>query len=247
MGHNAPKGKRIHWYNNIEIEGDLHYCKSHNFVYNCVLEQEKLYNGQACFYTDSRFEDSINFYHKCYLYWARRGKCYQSLKACMRIVEKCKNIPVGTIVKFGVDYYYPGKKVRLSYSYKVKKENKLDVEFEINDPAFFNNFKTCERSKTLVDALRTNGFIVKVWNENPHRLIGDCEGETAMAWGYGKQIGFSPNDATFQGYGDGVENILWDKYGWFNKWSQCNRIKKTSSIQEILAILTTENKDEDDE
>jgi hypothetical protein len=32
-------------------------------------------------------------------------------------------------------------------------------------------------------------------------------------------------------------NILWNKFGEFNKWSQCNEISKDTEINEIINIL----------
>jgi len=99
LGHQAPKGWRINRFNSIEIEGDLHYCYSHNFVYNCEEEERKLYNAEPCYYTDDRFVDTPhNYFHHTYLYWTRWKAI--SLRACIRRTLRCKNIPVGTIVEF---------------------------------------------------------------------------------------------------------------------------------------------------
>lgn len=98
-GHEAPIGFRVNRFSSIELEGDFAYCKSHNFVYNTEIEKEKLYNGQACYYTDTRFIDTIhNFYQNCYLHLNRNKET--SLKACIRKTLNIKNIPRGTIVSF---------------------------------------------------------------------------------------------------------------------------------------------------
>ena len=34
LGFQAQKGSRVKRFNYIHIKGDLHYCKSHNFMYN---------------------------------------------------------------------------------------------------------------------------------------------------------------------------------------------------------------------
>jgi hypothetical protein len=39
------------------------------------------------------------------------------------------------------------------------------------------------------------------------------------------------------GYSNGRDNILFDKFGEFNKWSRCNEILKTTPIDEIIEIL----------
>lgn len=256
-GYQAPKGWRINKFNFIEIKGDFHYCASHNFLYNSELEKEKLYNAQPCFYTDRRFFDGRhNFFGETYLRWKRYEKNATSLKSCIRKTLHCRNIPIGTIVKFKSDWYYSGKKVNPSYNFKIKKENKFEVKYEINLPGYSRNFTTCEFSKNLVDALRANGFIVDVHSSNPNFLssiIGTAaaytgqehevveeEGETAIAYGYGKKIGISSSNSTLYGYSYACENILWDHFGEFDKWSRCNEIPKTTPIDQIVEILKKE-------
>ncbi len=258
LGHQEPKGWRVNRYNSIELNGDFAYCKSHNFVYNPEVEKFKLYMGQPCYFTDTRFIDTIhNYFHSCKLYWSRSKKPI-SLKSCIRRTLACRNIPVGTIVEFCQNWYYPGKKFRNFYAFKIKKENNFSPKFEINDPEFFNDFKTCEFSKKLTEALRANGFIVRVKNKNPDFLMGmvstatlyssgkyeepkDDGGEIGVAYGHGKKIGFSSGKNSFMGYSKGCKNILWDMYGEFDKWSRCNEIPKTTSIDEIIEILKEPN------
>lgn len=255
LGHQAPKGIRINDFNSVEIDGDFAYCKSHNFVYNKEIEEEKLYNGQPCYYTDIRFKDTRhNYYGNCMLHWTRWKDI--SLKSCIRKVSSCKNIPVGTIVDFKKSWYYVGKDIDNSYRFKVKKENKMDINFEINDPAYFENFTNCDFSKKLTQALRDNGFIVRV--EKNESFLGnmtntaiaysgskdfqdtEIEGDIAIAYGYGKKIGFSSFENDFMGYYIGRKSVLWDKFGEFDKWSRCHEIPKDSSIKEIIEILKSE-------
>ena len=252
LGHQAPKGARVNRFNSIEIEGDFAYCYSHDFIYNSEIEEEKLYNAQPCYYTDSRFYDGpFNFYNNTKLYWTRFKSI--SLKACMRRTLQCKNIPVGTIVHFNKSWYYPGKNVDLSYRFKIRKENKLDVQFEINDPQYFSQFTSCKFSQELTEKLRAESFIVGVRKTNPNFISGmiataatymgnneevnNEDGEIAVAYGYGKKIGFSSFDNSFMGYSNGCNRILFDKYGEFNKWSQCEEITKNTSINEIIERL----------
>lgn len=251
VGHLAPKGYKINLFNHVEISGDFGYCKSHNFVYNTEEEKRKLYNGQPCYYTDIRFLDGANFYKSCYLRQSR-WKDF-SLKTAIRIAKKCRNIPVGTIVEFAKSWYIPGKNVRLSYNFKVRKENQFDVQYEVNDPGYFDTFKTCQFSKDLTDALRKNGFIVRVQSDNPNRLsslfsttaayagkfieVKNEDGESAIAYGHGKKIGFSSGRNTLFGYSNGIDNILYDHFGEFDKWSRCLQISKDTPIEEIVRIL----------
>ena len=264
LGHQAPRGWRYNSnFNYITIRGDLHYCNSHNFVYNCVEEERKLYNAEPCHYTDVRYGDSRhNYYKDCHLYFSRskwKGASI-TLKSCIRRTLQCHNIPLGTIVEFTRDWYYQGKKIDFSYRFKIKKENPLDIKYEINHPNYFKNFATCEFSKNLTDALRANGFIVDV-RTNSNFIMGMMvhatqysgqdasdiddseEGEIAIAYGYGKKIGYSSRKNTFMGYVDGCDCILYDYFGEFDKWSRCAGIKKTTPIDEIVKILK-EPKDE---
>ncbi len=266
LGHQAPKG----WiyndhFNHVEIEGDLHYCYSHDFVYNEVEEERKLYNAEPCIYTDGRYGGGKhNYYKNCSLYFSRRawGKRYElSLKACMRIVNQCRNIPVGTIVRFGRDWYMGGKKIDFAYLYKVRKENSFDPEYQINKQSYKRNFDNCERSQKLTEALRANGFIVSVSKGNPDFIMGmigsaqeyttgqrdadrEAGGQIATAYGHGMKIGFSSGDNTYMGYSYGVKSILFDYFGEFDKWSQCHEIDKDAGADEIVEILLKARKDD---
>jgi len=239
-------------FNSVEIEGDFAYCASHNFVYQPTVEEKKLYNAQPCFYTDARFKDGDNSYKRANLYWRRFKNT--SLKKCIRIIRKCHNIPVGTKVTIGTSWYWTKKKVNPAYVFKVRKDNPLPIKYEISKKGYFKNFATCEFSKKLVDKLRENGFIVNV--SSNYSFIGNMintaaayigtgpvtdaseEGETAIANGHGKKIGFSSKDSTLFGYSAGISNILWDRYDEFDKWSRCCEIPKTTDIDTIIKILT---------
>lgn len=255
LGHQAPKHWRVNKFNSIEIEGDLHYCFSHNFVYNCEEEERKLYNAEPCYYTDGRFVDTIhNYFHNTYLYWTRYHNI--SLKSCIRRTLQTKNIPVGTIVEFKKSWYYPKRNIDNSYKFKIKKFNPLDIDYEINLPEYKRNFNNCEFSQKLTDALRANGFIVGVSKGNPNfissmisaaatytgKVIEEQEenGQIAVAYGHGKKIGFSSGKNNFMGYNNGCENILYDFYGEFNKWSQCIEIHKSTPIDKIINELINE-------
>lgn len=233
IGHQAPIGSRVNSFNSIEIEGDLAYCKSHNFVYNSEEEEKKLYWAQPCYYTDIRFEDgNNNFYKNTKIHWTRYKEI--SLKACIRKIRKVKGIPVGTLVDFNKSWYYTKKNVDNSYVFKVKEYKPADVEFEINAPSYSNNFTTCERSRELTNKLREAGFIVNVWNTNPDFIYGEDEGEIAVAYGYGKKIGYSSEANSFRGYGNGSKNVLFDFFGEFDKWSRCHEISKETPIDQIV-------------
>ena len=255
LGHQAPTGYRKNECHHINIKGDLHYCHSHDFVYNSHEEERKLYNGEACYYTDRFLDGANNFYHETYLYNHRFRPI--SIKSAIRRTLRTKGIPVGTIVNFQKSYYYRGKNIDNSFIFKVKKENPIDIKFEVSRPSFFANFSTCKRSQELVDALRANGFLVSVRSENNNFLssmisnaaayVGESievtkeDGEVAIAYGHGKKIGFSSYDNNLFGYTYGVESILWDEFGCFDKWSRCNEIPKITPVDEVVKILMTPN------
>jgi len=257
FGFQAPKNHRIKRFNYVHINGDFHYCESHNFMYD-VEEQEKLlYDGKPNYNTDKRYYDGdFNYYRSTYLHFSRSrwpDKYGISLKSAFRLVEFCGNIPVGTVVDFEQDWVYTHKKINPSFRYVVRKENKFDPKYEITKPSFFRNFTRDDKRKTLVDALRENGFLVQVFDENPDYITSminqasksvgqptvpnDIGGEVALAYGFGKKIGFSSHGDAFMGYSNGCDNILFDHYGEFNKWSQCLEIPKTSKVKDIIKKL----------
>lgn len=236
LGHQAPKDWRRNDFNSIEIKGDLSFCESHNFMYDSKEEERKLYWAKPCYYTDSRFEDGgHNYYKNSMIHWTRFKSI--SLKSCIRRALRVRNIPVGTIVNFKKSYYHPGKNIDNSFAFKIKKENKLDIEYNIDGESYSNNFKTCDWSKNLTDKLRESGFLVQVYNSNPGYLIGEEEGEIAIAYGHGKKIGFSSARESFRGYQNGCENVLYDFYDEFDKWSQCLEISKDTPVDDIVTMI----------
>lgn len=259
LGHQAPKGYRYDCFNYVTIDGDLHYCASHDFVYDCEEEERKLYDAKPCYYTDSRYvSGNHNYYKDCYLYFSRGrwGRSVElSLKACMRIVNQCRNIPVGTIVDFTKDWYITGKNIDLGYRFKVKKENIFDPKYEINMPRYSRNFDDDQWANELTDELRANGFIVGVSKSNVNFLSNmishasamtepnDEEGQTAIAFGHGMKIGFSSGKDTFMGYSNGCDNVLFDYHNEFDKWSRCREIDKSLSPKEIVEILLNPKED----
>lgn len=252
LGNQCPKGYTTNLFNYIEIYGDYAYCKSHNFIYSPEIEQEKLYNAKPCYYTDKRFVDSIHNYAGQAGIFSKRFTPI-SLKSCIRRTLNTRNIPINTIVKFSKSWYFPGKKVDLSYLFKIRKENKLDIEYNIDLEQYSDNFTKCEFSQQLTNALRNAGFIVGVYRQNHNFIssmihtaamyIGETydikeeNGEIAIAYGFGKKIGFSSFNNSFKGYSNGCDNILWDNFGYFNKWSQSREISKSTDIDLIIKLL----------
>ena len=262
LKHQAPKRWRYnHHFNYITIRGDLHYCQSHNFVYNCVEEERKLYNGEPCHYTDGRYSDSPhNYYKDCHLYWTRsRWNKDISLKSCIRRTLRCKNIPIGTIVDFTHDWYFAGKKIDMRYRFKVRKENPFDPQYEINLIRYSRNFDNDRWAQELTEELRANGFLVGVSPGNPNFLLNmvktaaaysgqsieddeEEEGQSAIAYGHGMKIGFSSGNNDFMGYSNGCDNVLFDYFEEFDKWSRCNEISKLLKPKDIVKSLLKSKK-----
>jgi hypothetical protein len=252
LGHQAPKGWRVNRFNSIEIDGDFAYCISHNFLYNSEEEERKLYNAKPCYYTDKRFIDTpYNFFKNTYLHLTRWKDI--SLKACIRKTLSCKNIPVGTIVRFNKTWYYCDKKIDNGYQFKIRKLNPLELKFEINMAMYSRNFDNDQWAQKLTKELRANKFIVGVSKGNTNfisNMISTAaaytgqqieanqeKGQTAIVYGHGMIIGFSTNRDTFMGYSNGKDNVLFDYFQEFNKWSQCYEISKDLTPKEIVKEL----------
>ena len=260
LGHQAPVGWRVNSFNSIDIRGDFAYCKSHNFIYDTDIESIKLHWGIPCRYTDIRYTDGrYNYYKQCQIHWTRFKDI--SLKACIRKTLACRNIPKGTSVIFEKSWHYEGKKIDNSYVFKITKENHFDPDYQITDPRFSDNFSTCGFSQELTKHLRASGFLVKV-EKNTSFLMNmfntavqatggknfansRITGEVAVAYGFGKRIGYSSYNDDFMGYSCGCDNILWNTREDFDKWSCCNEISKKSSIMEIIDILKADQKIEE--
>lgn len=251
LGFQLPSGLRVGKFNYIDLDSyhnKLNYCDTHNFVFNKDEQEELLYNGKPCIYTDLRYGQ--NKFEFNYIFSNRYKPI--SLKACIRRTLGCRNIPVGTVIKFTCSWYYLNRKFKNEFLFKIKKENKFDPKYEVNHPSFSEWFTSDLRANELTKALRENGFLVRVF-PNYSFLLGmlntaisltegeqvdqSIPGECAIAYGFGKKIGFSSGNEPFQGYVDGCDNILWDSFGDFDKWSRCNQIPKRTNINEIINIL----------
>lgn len=224
FGHQAPKGWRVNKCNEIELPLNLVYNPTHNLVYDKKEENRKLYSAQPCVYTDAWFD--TEFEHNK-LHHLKQEPI--SIKTAIRKTLRCKGIPKGTIVQFSKFYYFPGYDIDNSYLFKVTKENPNNIQYQVSDPSFFNNFTTCQKSYKLVSALRDKGFLVKV--------ITKKGVEMAFGYGYGKMVGFSGGSEPDGYYGLSSSSILWCNYGEFDKWSHCNAIPKFTSSEDILGVL----------
>lgn len=240
LGHQAPKGWRINNCQYIEVEGRFNYNPQYNFVYDQKEELYKLYQGQACYYTDARF-DAISYTggisNITVLKLHPKTRRYISHKSAIRKLLKLKGLPIGTLVELRKNWYYiKHPKLDNTFIFKVKKENPIDITYEINHASLFRDFSTSGKEQELVIALRNNGFLVSVTKDNLHDPNGEYE-EVATAYGYGKKVGFSALGLPVHGYYNGTDKVLWDIYGEFDKWSKCNHISMFLPTEEILDIL----------
>lgn len=238
LGHQESKGKRNKWFNCITIDHSYNndgyktypaYCSSHNFFFNYNEEEKKLYNGKPCIFTDKRYELGKNYFYVTDIFESRRDQI--SLKACIRRVNKCYNIPVGTIVKFD-SYWGFGRKNSASYFFKVKKENHKDFVFEVNKSKYLG-IPNDEYLREFTEKLREEGFLVRVEKEDTY--YDYCE--TITAFGCDKIIGISPIGEPFEGYRSGEDFVLFDWLDEFDKWSRSRQIEKSLKIDEIINIL----------
>ena len=239
IGHQAPPPYRSNTFRSVELPRDLGYCSSHNFVFSYEEETEKLYSGKPCIYTDSRYRiGSRDVYN-----YRRKGSLPQrTLKALFRLVESISNIPVGTIIKFGSDWYIPNKKVDFSYHYKVKTSKLLDIKYQVNDEEYLQDIS----DSPLAIRLAEKGFLIST--NFDRRYVEDSDTyETYTtdikyhtAYGKGKVVFFADVDVDNLSH-RGEHYIMWDKINCFDKYSKCNTIDKDLGVDYIVGLLTTPN------
>jgi len=250
MGYLAKKNKRINrgftqadFYQNPNEEAwdERAWESKHNIIYDKQKMEELMAWGQPSIYTDVRFDTE----YEMHLFWKSRKD--KSLEACIRRLNKTRGLMKGDKILIKNAYMSrtsKNKPVSLDYIYRVKEDRPLDIKWEINGPYINNLFKSDEWANKLTLDLRKAGFIVNVYNSNPNRLIGEELGQIAIAWGWGKRVGFSSGSNNFMGYKDGEKNVLFDKWDCFDKWSRCETISKSESIESIVEkLMTVEDED----
>lgn len=231
MPWNSPQIKNNRydfWFCQLPYNFDVRwgYCANYHFIFDVNIEKQKLYSAQPCIYTDKRFiiEHNVQKFFK---------RSSGSLKACIRWAKRMGNVPVGSSIKFNKRYYDGSGRLDYTFTFKVKKYNKREFDFQLDQPEYFLNFDNLatEKEHNLLLQLRQNGFIVGVYPNN------DIGGQDAIGYGYGKIFGFSTGKYNFQSYPDGFDSVLWDYFGEFDKWSRCNKIPKSTTNEEIIDIL----------
>lgn len=233
QGHCSPKGYRTNksFESVTIISTDLRYNVTNNLVYNQKEQEKLLSEGKPCIFTDVKFpnEHNYNLYNELRLRWRPIEKDI-TLKSAIRVINKIKGIPKGTVIEFDTGMYIKNKKFSLSYLYKTKKNTSSDVTFEVTKPKYTKQFDTCKYSQELTNLLRENGFLVAVYENNE-------DGQIATAHGKGLVVGISSERNTFNDYTNAVDNILFDLDVNFNKWSQCQEISKDLLPKEVVELL----------
>lgn len=239
LGHQAPIGWRVNTYQYLTMDGEIKYNSKYNFVYDHKKESLKLHQGQACYFTDARFnainEVGINGNFSFLSFNDFKGKDI-SHKAAIRKILKCKGFPVGTLIRFTKNWRYEDHRfLDNSFIFKVKKPNPVSITYSITEPSFLANLTLCDKAQELVVALRNNGFFVSVIKNTSN----DYEKwqEVAIAYGHGKRVSFSPIGMPVQCCYYELNRILWDTHDNFGKWSKCNYILMSLPTEDILSVL----------
>ena len=246
LGHQAPIGVRVNTCQDITVDGRFKYNPKYNLVYDHKKESYKLHQGQACYFTDARFnalsEQQFSYINDelTFLNLDCEGKNI-SHKAAIRKILRCKGFPVNTLVTFHKSWKY--KKHQFldnSFIFKIKKDN--PVSYNITEPSFFANVTLCDKAQELVVALRSNGFLVSVI-KNTLDDYTEWQ-EVAIAYGYGKKVGFSPIGMPVQHCYYGLDRVLWDTYENFGTWSRCNYIPMSLPTENIVSVLLRDCKED---
>lgn len=234
------QSKRVYsykkWFNEIRLPRKYRFLKEYNLVIDTILEEQKLYNAQACVYTDKRFEESLNKGYVSNFYWSRYT--YYHLDSCIRKVNRAYGIPKGTIVEFLNDWFWKNAD-DTSFKLKVKNYKPNPYTYNIDIDEYSKLFTDDHKSNELIVRLRQEGFIVRVYPKWVSMDLKYVYEEYAVAYGYNKKIGFSCFNNSLNGYSDSHDNILFDEFGYFDKWSRCIEIPKRTPLEEIIQILKT--------
>lgn len=217
-------------------------------------EKRKLYNGEACFHTDAFYSypkwfDS-QIYGRNYIRIPLRhnfndgSRNFATLGEMLKKIKKLEHLfPENT--ELGIDSQFYGEKEGRTYSmglkYVTKRKFKgFNTKFQVSKSKYYDNFEKDELKAKLITFLRQNGFLAQVWNEEYDYDDDEVKGcKLSLIYGHGLMIGLSEFNNRFNGYWTGMESILYDKLGEFDKWSKAFQIPKPTSEKDFDNILQT--------
>lgn len=228
--HSASKGTRINYnwlWCDFKYGSELSYCKSHKLIFNNAEQEKLLSNGKACIYTDKRFGGISG-----HLFLGK------TTKAIKRNSSKIRNIS-GVEVPLTISNRYrwvsrKGAISRPTLSLTIPTStNPVTFNLDMGDITKLTDPKVIQITQALMD----NGYYVTIFR-NTSFITGDpINNYIVMAYGENKMVGISEYNDPFRGYGYGCDNILWDFYDEFDKWSRCYEIPKTTKTTEIIELL----------
>ncbi len=193
----------------------LTYNAEYKFVLNWRDEQKKLFNGEACIYTDKRYCKDIS----CEAYGTIYLPKLKSHNECIDFVCKIKNF------KKGDEFRFIGRRTHSGRYYDsgvfTKDLKTFDPKCEVTATQFKRKGNYCERANEFISALRNNGFLVEVYDAKVY------------AYGYGKQIKFWSSRRV----NGGVSDVLWSNETWARKNDDFYEIDSDMPIDEIIEIL----------
>lgn len=113
-------------------------------------------------------------------------------------------------------------------------------DFTVSKPSFHSFFEDGDEvTNELVRRMRAAGFLVDINvipdSKDPLGPHSGCVG--AIAHGHNLTVGFSTFDNRLFNYYDGIDNVLFDYKGSFDKWSRCEQVKKPKTMEEVAGVI----------
>lgn len=234
--HTQPRGTRQNYgWRHVFIEGDspIGYCESFNAIFNHSDQTKLLYQGKPSIYTDNRFWG--------FSQWINLGK---TTKAVIRNAGKLVNISNEEVTLIVNNRFRWENRLGKFQSPELKVTVPVTHELPLFEKHYGNlDFLTDPKIIELTHALKENGFFFRIYKNTGFLAGGDMGGYSVFVYGENKRIGLSEFNHTFLGYDYGCDNILWDYYDEFDKWSRCYEIPKTNSVSEIIKELKGDDRE----
>lgn len=225
-----------------------HWCKSHQFWFDDEKETKKLYNGIPNIFTDNSFdaEGFGNFYKKGCIFFGKRfqKKGTSILKAVRSVIKNRVGLDEHDEITIENRFYLDlkeetGKNYSFAVNVKIHPNHVIQpsVDYEVNGSYLTIPNSKDESFNERVLFLRENGFLCSVFEDLDYST-NKCH-NSCIAYGMNTKIGFSDFDNDLLGYHYGKEDILFDKYGCFDKWSRAENLSKSTNNLDLLEIIST--------